>query len=81
MITEIGEPVKVAAIFTPDKVKICWFIWKGRRIQVEKTTFFWKTKEGEKTIHHFALSTGQEVFEISFCPEQLSWLLEKIHLE
>ncbi|MCM8769128.1 MAG: hypothetical protein NC911_05570 [Candidatus Omnitrophica bacterium] len=81
MITEISEPIKVASIFSCGKVKICWFVWKGRRVEVVKTTFAWKNRRGEKNLHHFALSNGQEVFEVSFCPEDLSWYLERVHLQ
>ncbi|HOJ39151.1 MAG TPA: hypothetical protein PKX93_06770 [bacterium] len=81
MITEINEPIKVATIFTQGKVKICWFIWKGKRRDAVNTTFFWKSYRGEKRIYHFALSNGQEVFEISFCPEDLSWYLDRVHLK
>jgi len=80
MITEINEPIKVGAVFTAGRVTVSWFTWKNRRIPVERVTFTWKTNEGAKDRHCFALSNGAEVFEVSFFPGDLRWYLDKIHL-
>ena len=80
MITEVNEAVKVGAVFSAGKIKICWLVWNGKKIPVDKTTFVWKTNRGAKNIRHFALASGREIFEIAFSTSELTWQLEKIHL-
>ncbi|HOK56720.1 MAG TPA: hypothetical protein PKV21_08490 [bacterium] len=80
MITEINEKIIVGAIFKNGSIKINWFIWKNRKINIEKITYRWKTKKGEKDIYNFAVTDGFNIFELSFIPEDLIWNLEKIHL-
>ncbi len=81
MITEIKEKIEVNVIFSDRKIKILWFIWRGKKYIVKKITFFWKTSDGEKKKYCFALSNGIDVFEVSFIPEDLIWYLEKIHVQ
>ncbi len=80
MITEVGEPVRVGAVFSGGAVSIRWIVWKGRKIPIEKVTFAWKTTDGEKEVRKFAITNGTEVFEVSFYPAECRWYLDRIHL-
>ncbi|MCM8767237.1 MAG: hypothetical protein NC816_04155 [Candidatus Omnitrophica bacterium] len=79
MITEINERIVAGVIFKNGSMKIKWFIWKNKKINIKKITYKWKTKTGEKNIYNFAVTDGINVFEISFSPEDLIWNLEKVH--
>jgi hypothetical protein len=80
MITEVNEKIVVAVVFKNGSMKINWFIWKNRKINIEKITYQWRTKKGEKCFYYFAVTDGFNIFEISFIPEDLIWNLEKIHV-
>jgi hypothetical protein len=79
MITEIKRPVKVEAVFHRNKIKVLWLKWNGKKIYIDRITFSWASKKGNKVIYHFALAGGEEIFEVVFIPVDLSWQLEKIH--
>lgn len=79
MITEIKERIDVGVVFKNGDLKIKWFIWKNRKIEVKKITYKWKRKIGEKNIYNFAVTNGTDIFEISFITEDFIWYLEKIH--
>ncbi|MCX7916788.1 MAG: hypothetical protein N2589_01475 [bacterium] len=80
MISEINEKIIVGVIFKNGSIKIKWFIWKNRKVNIKKITYIWKTKKGEKDIYNFAVTDGFEIFELSFIPKELIWYLEKIHI-
>ncbi len=80
MITEINERIVVGAVFKNGCIKIKWFIWKKRKIKVERITYRWENKKGKKEIYNFAVTDGVNIFEISFIPEDLVWNLERIHI-
>ncbi|MCS7180468.1 MAG: hypothetical protein NZ891_03850 [bacterium] len=80
MISEIKEKIIVGVIFKNGSIKIKWFIWKNRKVNIKKITYIWKTKKGEKDIYNFAVTDGFEIFELSFIPKELIWYLEKIHI-
>ncbi|MFN4227711.1 MAG: hypothetical protein ACK4F0_06190 [Candidatus Ratteibacteria bacterium] len=79
MITEVNEKIIVGVVFKNGSMKIKWFIWKNRKVNIEKITYKWKTKKGQKEIYNFAVTDGINVFEISFAPQDLIWNLEKVH--
>jgi len=81
MVTQINEPIKVGAVFWGRNVTIRWFVWKGRRVDVQETTFAWQSHKGARDIRNFALSSGSEVYEVSFAPADLSWRLERVHVQ
>jgi hypothetical protein len=74
--TEIGEPVKVGAVFDPQRVIVPkWFIWNRRRYDIRKVTFTWKVRDGQKTFHHFAVTDGSDLYELTYDVASLSWML------
>lgn len=79
MITEINERIIVGAIFKNGTIKIKYFIWKNRKIEIKKITYKWKTKIGKKDVFNFAVTDGINIFEVSFIPEDFIWNLEKVH--
>jgi hypothetical protein len=75
----IGKTVTVLAVFGPSySLKPLRFKWSGRLIEVEEITYTWKSKEGKKIIHHFSLTDGNTLYELSFDNESLAWKLENL---
>ena len=77
---DIGERVSVVASFgVPYRIKPLRFRWAGRMFKVTDITYRWQTRQGQKTIHHFSVSDGRTLYELSFDPHSLVWTME--HLE
>ncbi len=75
----IEEDITVLASFgMPYRVKPLSFRWSGRTIEVKEVTYAWKTKEGQKDLHHFSVTDGNTLFELTFDPVSLLWKIESL---
>ncbi|HET6465075.1 MAG TPA: hypothetical protein VFH55_05625 [Nitrospiria bacterium] len=76
MITAIGEPVKVGAVFDPEQtLQPKWFVWNHRKYSVDRVTFSWKVRDGQRVFHHFAVTDGANLYELTYESATLSWRL------
>jgi hypothetical protein len=76
MPTEIAELVKVGVVFEPGEPPLPkWFIWRGRRYPVERMTFHWKVRDGQVALHHFAVISGANLYELRYNTVTLEWML------
>ena len=76
---DIGETISVVASFgLPYKIKPLRFRWSGKLFEVKDVTYSWQTKEGLSKIHHFSISDGKTLYELSFDTFSLLWRLEKV---
>jgi len=76
MITEVGETVKVGAVFEPEQVLVPkWFVWNGRKFSIQRVTFTWKVRDGQRWFHHFAVTDEARVYELTYDVSSLSWKL------
>lgn len=79
MMTEIGDTVKVGVVFDESgKIIPKWFVWNGRRYDITRTTFVWKVQEGRSVIHHFAVTDGDNMYELCYNTAELSWRLMNV---
>lgn len=75
----IGEGISVLAAFDmPYRVKPLSFTWSGRTIEIKEVTYTWKTKEGQKDLHHFSVTDGNTLYELTFDAVSLLWKIESI---
>jgi len=82
MITEIGERIEVAAVFgRGEKIRPVWFVWNGKKIQVEQITYRWTEREGAETYHRFSVTDGAGLFELSYTAGRLCWELVAVESE
>ncbi|HEY5595047.1 MAG TPA: hypothetical protein VIL61_07820 [Nitrospiria bacterium] len=76
MITEVGEPIKVGAVFDPEQaIAPKWFVWNGRKYVVQRVTFTWKVRDGQKLFYHFAVTDEANLYELTYDASALSWKL------
>jgi hypothetical protein len=76
---QIGEGITVLASFgMPYRIKPLSFTWSGRTIKVEEVTYTWKTKEGQRDLHHFSVTDGSTLFELTFDAVSLLWKIESV---
>lgn len=81
MYTCVNDPISVGVVFSTGKITPRFFIWKGRKYQIEKITYFWRSKVGSMPIIHFAVSSDGSIYEISYNSATSDWFLEKINVE
>jgi len=76
---QIGEDITVLASFgMPYGIKPLSFTWSGRTIEIKEVTYTWKTKEGQKVLHHFTVTDGTTLFELTFDSLSLLWKVESV---
>jgi hypothetical protein len=73
----IGEKINVLASFTGG-IRPIKFKWSGRLITVKEVTYTWKSREGQSSIHHFSVTDGNSLYELSFHAQSLVWRLENL---
>lgn len=73
----IGENINVLASFTGG-IRPVKFKWSGRLITVREVTYAWKSREGQARVHHFSVTDGASLYELSFNAQSLVWKLENI---
>ena len=76
----INDPISVVAVFSSGKIIPKFFIWKRKKFSVEEVTFFWRSKNGSDRILHFAVTTSDSVYEISYNLKTSAWRLEKAYV-
>ncbi len=75
MHTNFGDRLDVCARFSRGEVTPLWFFWRGRRYEIEKTTYTWEERRGRSVLKHFSVTDGATVFEIGYDSEKLDWTL------
>ena len=75
----IGDDITVLAVFgMPFHIKPLSFTWSGRTIEIREVTYTWKTKEGQKYLHHFSVTDGNTLYELTFDAVSLLWKIESL---
>jgi hypothetical protein len=75
----IKEKVSVLASFAAD-IRPIKFKWSGRLITVKEITYTWKSKEGHASVHHFSVTDGVSLYELSLHTQSLVWRLENLEV-
>jgi len=83
MLTRIGERVMAGVVFRKEgqKMDLKWFFWKGRRLEIKKTTYAWRERDGRELIHRFVATDGKDLYELSYWQERLMWFLETVETD
>jgi hypothetical protein len=94
-VVEIGEPVKVDVIFETlpclknakgmvfphHKIKPQSFSWRGREYRVREITYVWREAIGDALVYHFAVTEGDNIFELCFNNSTMEWALANVARE
>lgn len=82
MITEIGEPIVVAAVFNQGKIIPKQLLWRNRCYKVKSLISHYYYFKGIYRQDCFTLNCGSgSIYEIKFDTEHMSWQLERIYNE
>jgi len=72
----INTPIRVGAIFAPGRqIRPVWFDWCRKQHRVVTITYCWQEKCGTATALHFAVSDGQDLFELVYDTARHNWIL------
>ena len=75
----MSDDITVLASFgMPYRIKPLSFTWSGRTIEIREVTYTWKTKEGQKYLHHFSVTDGNTLYELTFDSISLLWKIESL---
>jgi hypothetical protein len=73
----MSDDITVLASFgMPSRIKPLSFTWSGRTIEIREVTYTWKTKEGQKYLHHFSVTDGNTLLNL---PSMLSLYFGKLN--
>ncbi len=85
MATEIGERIKVMAVFDgggqgdgQGGVRPIKFRWRGRVYPVSEVTYTWRTREGNAAVIHFSVTDGATLYELAYNLSTMGWSLEQV---
>ncbi len=78
----IGERVIVIAMFGGKyRLRPLRFSWAKRVIHIKEITYSWIDMEGSDKVHHFSVTDGATLYELSFNTSSMMWNLEKVETE
>ena len=81
MATSLHEPIKIGVVFAQGVVRPAWFIWHGRRHDVQDVTLRWQTHEGTTPILHLNVTDGATSFELTCNQQTLAWQLVAVETD
>lgn len=74
----IDEQIEVLALFRGAKIIPQRFAWKNRDYEIRKVTYSWQERIGRETISYFSVSTGNDLYQISFNNTSYNWKIDKV---
>ena len=74
----LNEKIEVLALFRAGKIYPRIFFWKHKKYKIRNITYNWQERRGQEMLNYFSVSTGIDLYQISFNNTTLSWRLDKI---
>jgi hypothetical protein len=75
---EIGEKIKVMAVFKNGTIFPYIFEWNNRRHKIEKVNLSYQEREGTSINYYFATESKGLVAKIKFNDKTMVWSIEEI---
>ena len=75
---ELCNPVNVWVFFEKGQIKPYVFFWNKRRIAIDKINLVHQSREGDRDLYHFSVSSGGNFYRLGFDSGRLKWVLEAI---
>ena len=76
---QLNTDIRVRAIFESGRaIRPVWFDWQRKKYTVTEITYRWQEQSGETKMLHFTVSDGQDLFELIYDTDRLTWLLAGI---
>lgn len=75
---EISEPINVWVLFEGAMIKPLVFLWKTRKIKVDKINLVHTSKVGTSVFYHFSVSAGNNFYRLKMDSVKMKWFLEMV---
>jgi hypothetical protein len=75
---QLNERIDCLAYFKNAKIYPRLFIWKNKTYKIRKITYNWQERRGQEIISYFSVSTGANLYQISFNNTTYGWRIDKI---
>ncbi|MFH1507167.1 MAG: hypothetical protein ABIG46_01890 [Candidatus Omnitrophota bacterium] len=75
---ELNERIQVLAWFKNSKLIPRYFVWNNQKYRIREVTYNWQEKQGSQVINCFSVSTGTNLYQISFNNITLGWRINRI---
>ncbi len=76
MHTIVREPISVEVFFSSGRIIPRFFIWKQKKYNINKITYFWRSSVGIFPVLYFSVISGRSIYEISYDLKTSKWCLE-----
>jgi len=77
-IEQIGEPIRVLAVFSGGCIKPLRFNWAGRTYTVSRVNARWTDRGGGGYCLHYSVQVGEETYYIHFSSAEVQWRLDQV---
>ena len=74
---ELNERIQVLAWFKKGKISPRQFVWNDKTYKIKEITYNWQEHQGREVISCFTVSTGIDLYQISFNNTTLSWRINR----
>lgn len=74
----LNERIEVLAWFRQTKIYPRAFLWKHKLYKIKNITYAWQERRGQETLSYFSVSTGLDLYQISFNNTTYSWKIDKV---
>jgi hypothetical protein len=79
MYKDVGEKLKVLAIFDNGQVSPKILRWGKRKLLIKKVNLEYQEREGRSINYYFAVETDKDdVLKIKYNNENLAWTIEEV---
>lgn len=72
------EIIDCVAFFKKGKIYPQKFVLNNRDYEIEKINYAWQERCGRELINYFSVSTGTNLYQISFNNTSFGWRLDRI---
>jgi len=74
----VDEQIEVLVLFKGTKILPRIFFWNNKAYKIKKITYNWQERFGRETVLYFSVSTGNDLYQISFNNTGYNWKIDKI---
>lgn len=75
---EVLEPINVWVFFKNSAIQPHIFLWKERKIKIDKINLIHTSKFGATTFYHFSVLSKGNFYKLRFDTNLLKWTLESV---
>jgi len=80
-IEEIGDPIRVLAVFSGGRAEPMRFRWQKRTYKIDRVNAHWLDRQCEGYRLHYSVQVGEETYHIHFASSEVQWWLDQVAIE